>query len=141
MCCVFSDQFKRCSAHPRLKKSNLNNDDLSNYRPVSHLSFFTKHTERVVKLRLIDYLSTNNLLKSFQSAYVRHHTTEPTLFSVLDHITKAILVINKSLVVCFLTCLLLLILDLNHSSLLEHRSSALIFLPLLSLSLSLSLCL
>jgi len=35
----------------------------------------------VVKLRLADYLSTNNLLNSFQSAYIKHHSTETTLLS------------------------------------------------------------
>jgi len=44
---------------------------------------------RVVKLRLVDYLSTNNLLNYFQSAYIKHHSTETTLLSVHDHIIKA----------------------------------------------------
>jgi len=34
-----------------------------------------REPERVVKLRLADYLSTNNLLNSFQSAYIKHHST------------------------------------------------------------------
>jgi len=86
---IFPDQFQNCSVHPHLKKSNLDKDDLSNYRPISHLSFFSKLTERVVKLRLADYLSTNNLLNSFQSAYIKLHSTETTLLSVHDSIIKA----------------------------------------------------
>jgi len=65
---ILLDQFKNCSVHPHFKKSYLDKDDLGNYRPISHLSFLSKLTERVVKLRLADYLSTNNLLNSFQSA-------------------------------------------------------------------------
>jgi len=84
---IFSDQFKNCSVH--LKITNLDKDDLGNYRPISHLLFLTKLTERVVKLRLADYLSTNNLLNSFQSAYIKHQSTETTLLSVHDHIIKA----------------------------------------------------
>ena len=42
-----------------LKKSNLNKDDLSNYRPISHLSFPSKLTEKVVQSRLTDFLSAN----------------------------------------------------------------------------------
>jgi hypothetical protein len=53
---VFPDQFKNCSVHPLLKKSNLDKDNLSNYRPISHLSFLSKLTERAVKLRLTSYL-------------------------------------------------------------------------------------
>jgi len=54
---IFPDQFKNCSVHPHLKKSNLDKDDLGNYRPISHLSVSSKLTERVVKLRLADNLS------------------------------------------------------------------------------------
>ena len=36
---------------------------------------FSKFTERMVKLRLTDFLSNNNLVNSFQSAYIKHHST------------------------------------------------------------------
>ena len=118
---IFPDQFKSCSVHPHLKKANLNKEDLSNYRPISHLSFLSKLTERVVKLRLTDYLSSNNLLNPFQSAYIKHHSTETTLLSVHDHIIKAM---SHQQV----TCLTLLDLSaafdtIDHTILLERLSS------------------
>ena len=118
---VFPDQFKSCSVHPHLKKANLDKEDLSNYRPISHLSFLSKLTEKVVKLRLTDYLSNNNLLNSFQSAYIKHHSTETTLLSVHDHIIKAM---SHQQV----TCLTLLDLSaafdtIDHTILLERLSS------------------
>jgi len=64
------------------QKSNLDKDDFGNYRHVSHLSFLFKLTERVFKLRLADYLSTNNLLNSFQSAYIKHYSTVTTFLSI-----------------------------------------------------------
>jgi len=81
----------------------------------------SKLTERVVKLRLVDYLSTNNLLNSFQSAYIKHHSTETTLLSVQDHIIKAM---SHQQV----TCLTLLDLSaafdaIDHSIFLERLSS------------------
>jgi len=94
---IYFDKFKNCSVHPYLKKSNLDRDDFGNYRPISQLSFLSKLTERVVKLRRAmvneyishgraDYLSISNLsLNSFQSAYIKHHSTETTLLSVHDH--------------------------------------------------------
>jgi hypothetical protein len=48
---VFPEQFKNCSVHPLLKKSNLDKESLANYRPVSHLSFLSKLTERIVKVK------------------------------------------------------------------------------------------
>jgi len=117
---IFPDQLKNCSVHPHLKKSNLDRDDLGSYRPKSHLSFLSKLTERVVKLRLADYLSTNNL-NSFQSAYIKHHSTETTLLSVHDHITKAM---SPQHVICLTLLDLPAAVDtIDHSILLECLSS------------------
>jgi len=85
---IFHDQFKNCSAHPHLKKSNLDKDDLGNYRPKSHLSFLSKRIERLVKFRLDEYLSTNNF-NSVQSAYTKNHSTEISIISVHDPIIEA----------------------------------------------------
>jgi len=68
---VFPKQLKLCSVIPLLKNYNLDKEELSNYRPISHLSFLSKFTERMVKLRLTHHLSSNDLLNSFQSAYTK----------------------------------------------------------------------
>jgi len=53
------------SVLPLLKKYNFDREDLSNYRPISHLSSLSKPTERVVNNRLTTHLSTNNRLISY----------------------------------------------------------------------------
>ena len=41
---------------------------MSNYRPVSNLSFMSKVVERVVTEQLNEYLLTNDLMPRYQSA-------------------------------------------------------------------------
>jgi exonuclease III len=87
---ICPDQFKSSLVLPHLKKSTLNKEELANYRPISHLSFLSKLSERIVKNRLTHHLSSNTLLNSFQSAYAKFHSTETTLLAVHDHIINSI---------------------------------------------------
>ena len=82
--------FQQSVVSPLLKKPNLDKNSLSNYRPISNLSFLSKLTERVVKNRLLEHLHGNSLLNSFQSAYTTFHSTESVLLSLHDFITRAI---------------------------------------------------
>jgi hypothetical protein len=43
---------------------------------IYHLSFLSKLTERLVKSRLTNFLASNNLLNTSQSAYIKFHSTE-----------------------------------------------------------------
>ena len=60
---------KKAIVYPGLKKPSLDPDDLSNYRPISNLSFVSKLLERAVHAQLLLYLNDNELLPSVQSAY------------------------------------------------------------------------
>jgi len=109
---ISTDQFKNCSVHPHLKKSNLDKDDLGKYHPIYYLSFLSKLTETVVKLRLLDYL--------FLLIYQQHSKYFPVCLYQISlywkysplrswsHHQSYVWVINKSLVSHFLTYLLLL---------------------------------
>ena len=113
--------FQQSVVSPLLKKPNLDKNSLSNYRPISNLSFLSKLTERVVKNRLSEHLQQNSLLNSFQSAYTLFHSTESVLLSLHDFIIRAIC---KQQV----TCLCLLDLSaafdtIDHSILLDRLSS------------------
>ena len=74
---------------PRLKKQGLDASNMSNYRPVSNLSFMSKVMERAVSSRLNDYLLANDLLPRFQSAYRKRHSTETALLRVWSDILTA----------------------------------------------------
>jgi len=85
----FHPILKESVIYPLLKKSTLDKDQLSNYRPISNLSLIYKITWRVVKSRLTDHLTSNKLLNPHQSAYCKHHSTETALLYIHDHLINA----------------------------------------------------
>ena len=85
----FHPTLKQSTISPLLKKPNLDKDQLSNYRPISNLSLISKIIERVVKSRLTEHLTSNNLLNPHQSAYIQHHSTETALLYIHDHLINA----------------------------------------------------
>ena len=74
---------------PILKKPSLDMCDLSNYRPVSNLSFISKILERSVYVQMNIYLQDNELLPEKQSAYRKFHSTETALLDMLSDVHKA----------------------------------------------------
>jgi hypothetical protein len=82
--------FKQSIVTPLIKKPSLDKENLSNYRPISNLSFLSKLAERVVKIRLDQHLSQNSLYNQFQSAYTKFHSTETALLSVYNSLVCAI---------------------------------------------------
>ena len=53
-------------------------------------TLISKIIERVVKSRLSDHLTSNNLVNPHQSAYCKHHSTETGLLYIHDHVINAI---------------------------------------------------
>ncbi len=83
------DSQKHAIVTPLLKKPGLDTADMNNYRPVSNVSFMSKLIERVVANQLNEYLSANNLLPRFQSAYRKGHSTETALLRVWSDMLMA----------------------------------------------------
>jgi len=77
----FHPILKQSIISPVLKKSTLDKDLLSNYCPISiiFLSYLKLLNECIVKSRLTDHFSSNNLLNPHQSAYYKHQSTETAL--------------------------------------------------------------
>jgi len=87
---VFPSELKSAIIQPLLKKSGLDSEVLKNYRPVSNLSFISKVIEKVVASRLVEHMTSNNMLDPMQSAYRAGHSTETALLRVHNDVLTAI---------------------------------------------------
>ncbi|KAK3511618.1 hypothetical protein QTP70_012969 [Hemibagrus guttatus] len=81
--------FKKARVIPILKKPALDPSDISNYRPVSLLSFLSKILERVVCNQLSDCLMQNNLHDPNQSGFKAAHSIETALLAVTEKLHAA----------------------------------------------------
>ena len=63
---------------------------LSNYRPVSNLSFVSKILEKIIAKRLETHKTSNRMYEPFQSAYRSGHSTETAVLRVQNDILRAI---------------------------------------------------
>ena len=70
---VFPQNFKHGLITPLLKKPTLDKEVLSNYRPVTNLSFLSKVLERLAAHQLDAHLASHEILPPTQSAYRPNH--------------------------------------------------------------------
>jgi hypothetical protein len=79
---IFPDSLKISIIIPLYKKGDRTN--MSNYRPISLLTTFSKVLEKVMYNRLSHYLKTNNILVPEQFGFRKGISTENAAFKVID---------------------------------------------------------
>lgn len=92
---TFPDLLKLARVLPLFKKGDVT--QVTNYRPISILSSFSKIFERAIHNQLTDYLMENKLLHPYQYGFRKNHSTElaglhlvDTIVSRLDNRFKSI---------------------------------------------------
>ena len=81
---VFPDNLKIAKIIPLYKKGDKFLG--SNYRPISLLPAFHKILEKIMKNRLYDFLSDNNILYEFQFGFRKNRSTNLALLDVVNDI-------------------------------------------------------
>ena len=80
----FPQSFIMAIVKHHLKKANSNNEDFSNYRPISNLSYISKLLERAAFMQMREHLEKNSLLSKCQSANRKVFSTETALIKVTN---------------------------------------------------------
>jgi hypothetical protein len=84
----FPSKLKQSRIVPILKTGN--SECCDNYRPISLLSSLSKVLEKIVQIKLVNHLESNNLLYKHQYGFLRGKCTEHNLLHVTNKITEAL---------------------------------------------------
>ena len=81
---IFPEKMKIAKVTPIFKSGK--KELLTNYRPISALSCFSKILERIMYNRVYNYLNDNNLLFRKQFGFRKGHSTDHALIKLIDSI-------------------------------------------------------
>ena len=116
---IFPQSFKLAQVTPLFKGGD--REDRNRYRPISLLPAFGKLLEKVVSVRVIDYLDNNNLISNCQFGFRKNFSTE---YAILDLYEKMLHNLDKGLSSCAIFLDLAKAFDsVDHEILLKKTSS------------------
>ena len=87
---IIPDCLKNAIVRPRLKKINLDPEDMNSYRPISNLTFLSKTVERAVAIRFVEHSELDKLMPCHQSANRSFHSKERAVLAVHNDIVQTI---------------------------------------------------
>ena len=84
---VFPSELKLARVVPIFKAGD--SSVLTNYRPISVLTFFAKVFEKIVYNKLLNFISDNNILYDHQYGFRKGRSTQQAIITLVDKITKS----------------------------------------------------
>jgi len=81
---VFPSELKIAKVYPKFKKGN--HLDSKNYRPISLIPTFSKVIEKIVLNRLLQHLSSHQLLTPHQHGFVRGKSTTSAIIALTEFV-------------------------------------------------------
>ena len=83
---IFPNQFKLANVTPLYKKDDPL--DVTNYRPISITSGFSKILEKILHRQITEYLERNNLMNPLQFGFRKRYSTQDALLYFTESIRK-----------------------------------------------------
>jgi hypothetical protein len=84
---VFPDRLKYATVTPIHQKGDTYS--MSNYRPISILTAFSKIFERIIYTRIINHIHLNNILTPYQFGFRKHYSTDQAIFFFINNVLNA----------------------------------------------------
>ena len=84
---VFPSELKLARVVPIFKAGD--SSALTNYRPISVLTFFAKVFEKVVYNKILDFISDHNVLYDHRYGFRKGRSTQHAIITLVDRITKS----------------------------------------------------
>ena len=85
----FPQELKTAKVIP-LYKNKGDIESISNYRPISMLSIFSKLFEKLIHKRISDYVSTNNIINNSQYGFRAGHSTLHALINATENLYQSL---------------------------------------------------
>lgn len=85
---VFPELLKLAVIIPVHKKGNT--EEISNYRPISMLSVFSKIIEKLMQARVLNFLNNCKYFNSFQHGFTKNKSTTTALFNFITYVLDSL---------------------------------------------------
>ena len=85
---VFPSELKLATVVPIFKAGDTNK--ITNYRPISVLSFFSKVLEKIIYNKLIEFMDHNDILYSYQFGFRQRHSTQQAIITLVNKIASCL---------------------------------------------------